>query len=214
MGQQQTVQERGTRMEMPPPSHQFKDHGMQPGSAMTPAGLPPFTLPCCTHTHPNVCGTTTAATGNTSTTTTGSTSTSTSSSSASTDAAAMYERALEAARARDYAGAVPRFEALLAAHPGHGKAWISYAQMQKARLARVGKEAGWDACRSVLARGAAANPANARIVQAAGLLELQAGRTREAVPLLEQAVRMDPGLSAVLEWQAVKEARRQQQSRS
>lgn len=157
--------------------------------------------------------------------------------------------------------------------------------MQKQRLMRVGSEAGWDACRAVLARGRAANPQDAHItqvqdndaenvhcfksamctafnyqcalglpvhtggglhatrrrdplhcpllvrllehmapprclynvygiwcgcLQAAGLLELQAGNQRDAVSLLEQAVAQEPSLRDVLNWKHVREAREEQ----
>lgn len=48
-------------------------------------------------------------------------------------------------------------------------------------------------------------------MQAAGLLELQDGRTAEAVQLLQHAVQQDARLAPVLQWKAVQDAMRAQQ---
>lgn len=132
-----------------------------------------------------------------------------------------YTQALQLARGQHYDNAREAFQNATSAAPEECKVWVAWAQMEKRaeKIAEAevisatsstyprGQRLKFMRCRSVLQRGLQLNPGSACLLQAWGLLELQAGNTFAALALLEQSVRADPACSPVLRWQNVQAAR-------
>ncbi|KAK9846412.1 hypothetical protein WJX81_003324 [Elliptochloris bilobata] len=118
----------------------------------------------------------------------------------------LYSAALELARGQDYAGARRAFQECVEICPSYGKAWVSWAQMEK-RSRKAGAGDPLARCRMVLQQGLSLNPDSAPLCQAWGLMELQRGNVLAAVLLLERSVAHDPRCSPVLRWKAVRTAR-------
>lgn len=106
------------------------------------------------------------------------------------DAELAYERAKAVEKAGDTAAARAAYEALVAAYPSSGRAW-----MRLALLARA--EGDTSAQRAVLCRALAALPANAVLWQAAADAAKAAGDLAEARRLFATAAEVDPALPSV-----------------
>ena len=125
-----------------------------------------------------------------------------------TQAASLYERALELARQERYEASRQAFEAVVEACPAWHKPWISYAHMEKrAALQRTEEQTRWRRCRMVLQRALIENPSSPHIIQAWGLLELNRGNLLPAVRLLERSAVVDyRTCGPVLKWKRVRDA--------
>lgn len=123
-----------------------------------------------------------------------------------TQAASLYQRALELARQERYEAARQAFEAVIEACPAWHKPWVSYAQMEK-RAALHASEGRWHRCRIVLQRALIAIPSSPHVIQAWGLMELNRGNLLAACRLLERSAVVDHRTCApVLRWKLVREA--------
>lgn len=121
-----------------------------------------------------------------------------------------YLQAVRLAREQQFDDAREVFALCTAQQPEEEIAWVSWAQMEKRTEAMTEDESTtrrFARSRAVLQQGLQLNPHSARICQAWGLLELQAGNMWAALALLERATRADARCAPVLRWQPVQAAR-------
>jgi predicted Zn-dependent protease len=123
---------------------------------------------------------------------------------------APYLQAIRLAREQQFDDARQVFAIATAQQPDEEIAWVSWAQMEKRTEAQSEDDSStrrFVRSRAVLQKALQLNPGSARICQAWGLLELQAGNMWAALALLERAFRTDARCAPVLRWQPVQAAR-------